>query len=183
MPGRVAEAIATPVPYGLRVDADRMEALIDGLSLVPALTSLDFCDCDLSSSAEPLMETLATTCMHLETLHVWGWDALTRREVVAVLSGTLNLPRLTSLSMVILLSPMLDVLPELVAAGRHLRTLHLETIYEKPGGVGEGKRALCRALALLQNAPFFMDALPEDTDGFVVLPELANAGHPLGAYP
>ncbi|KDO35240.1 hypothetical protein SPRG_00085 [Saprolegnia parasitica CBS 223.65] len=144
-----------------------MEALLAGLSSVPALTSLERRHC--SSSTELLMETLATTCMHLETLRVSD-EQLTRRQVVVVLSGTLDLPRLTSLSITIRLSPMLDVLPELVAAGRRLRTLHLETIVHggEHGGAGEGKRALCRALALILNVPFVVDALPEDTDAFVV---------------
>ncbi|KDO25162.1 hypothetical protein SPRG_09436, partial [Saprolegnia parasitica CBS 223.65] len=80
-----------------RLHADDMPALIAGLSSVPALTSLHLPDCDLSSSTELLLETLATTCMHLESLDIYSY-LLTRREVVAVLSRTLDLPRLTSLS-------------------------------------------------------------------------------------
>ncbi|KDO18610.1 hypothetical protein SPRG_16029 [Saprolegnia parasitica CBS 223.65] len=152
------------------LNAGDMEALIAGLLSVPALMSLALvCNCDLSFSTELLMETLATTCVHLETLHVSD-EQLTRREVVVVLSGTLDLPRLTSLTMAIRLSVVLDVLPELVAAGRQLRTLHLNAIVhgEMHGGAGEAKRALYRALALTQNVPFVVEALPEDTDAFVV---------------
>ncbi|KDO17585.1 hypothetical protein SPRG_16831 [Saprolegnia parasitica CBS 223.65] len=47
--------------------ADHMPALIAGLSSVPALTSLELRDCNLSSAKE-LMETLATSCMHLEMM-------------------------------------------------------------------------------------------------------------------
>ncbi|KDO21663.1 hypothetical protein SPRG_13001 [Saprolegnia parasitica CBS 223.65] len=151
------------------LQANHMKALIDGLSSVPALTSLELCNCFLLLSTELLMKTLATTCVHLETLQLWDCDDLTQREA-AVLSGTLDLPRLTSLTMAIRLSPMLDVLPELVAAGRQLRTLHLETSDdgEEHGDADEDKLALCRALALIQSVPFVVEALPEDTDAFVV---------------
>ncbi|KDO30405.1 hypothetical protein SPRG_04319 [Saprolegnia parasitica CBS 223.65] len=56
------------------LNADHMPALIADLSSVPALTSLELRDCNLSSSTE-LMETLATTCVHLETLRVDDRDS------------------------------------------------------------------------------------------------------------
>ncbi|KDO22171.1 hypothetical protein SPRG_21176, partial [Saprolegnia parasitica CBS 223.65] len=66
--------------------ADTMEALIAGLSSVPALTSLALRHCNLSLSMELLLEMLATTSMHLETLSVIDQD-LTRNGSAAVPSA------------------------------------------------------------------------------------------------
>ncbi|KDO21664.1 hypothetical protein SPRG_13002 [Saprolegnia parasitica CBS 223.65] len=109
------------------VNADNMEALIDGLSSVPALTSLTARTFDLSLSAELLMETLATTCVHLETLRVDD---------------------------------------QLVAAGRHLRCLTLNTIGRDIYDLE--KRAICKALARVPDVPFVLQNLPKDMDKFVV---------------
>ncbi|KDO21659.1 hypothetical protein SPRG_12997 [Saprolegnia parasitica CBS 223.65] len=142
-----------------------MEALIAGLSSVPALTSLDLRNCDLSTSVEQLLVTLATTCMHLETLRVSN-QQLTHDGATAVLSGVLQLPRLTTLSLCTRLLDALHVLPELVAAGRHLRLLSLMAIGRE--NYKMEKRAIYQALAQTPDVPFVVDMLPEDMDGSVV---------------
>ncbi|KDO17439.1 hypothetical protein SPRG_17140 [Saprolegnia parasitica CBS 223.65] len=148
-----------------RLHVDNMPALLAGLSSVPALTSLELCDYSLSLSTELLMETLATTCMHLETLRVSN-EQLTRDGATAVLSGVLQLPRLTTLDLWMPLLDVIDVLPELVAAGRHLRRLSLMSI-ERPNDDLE-KRAIYEALAQVPNVPFVLQTLPKDMDKFVV---------------
>ncbi|KDO21660.1 hypothetical protein SPRG_12998 [Saprolegnia parasitica CBS 223.65] len=144
--------------------ADSMPALIAGLSSVPALTSLDLCKSNLSTSMELFMRTLATTCMHLKTLSVD--DDLTRDGSAALLSGVLQLPRLATLDLSMHLLDVLHVLPELVAAGRQLRHLALSTI--ECDNYDLEKRAICKALAQVHDVPFVLQTLPEDMDKFVV---------------
>ncbi|KDO20139.1 hypothetical protein SPRG_14618 [Saprolegnia parasitica CBS 223.65] len=148
-----------------RLHVDNMLALIAGLSSVPALTSLDLRHCNLLLSTELLMETLAMTCMHLETLRVSDQQS-THDGATAVLSGVLQLPRLTTLDLWMPLLDVLHVLPELVAAGRHLRRLSLMSI-GRPNYKVE-KRAIYEALAQVPNVPFVLQTLPKDMDKFVV---------------
>ncbi|KDO18571.1 hypothetical protein SPRG_16040 [Saprolegnia parasitica CBS 223.65] len=145
--------------------ANYMPALIAGLSSVPALTSLYLCYCDVTSSTELLMETLATTCVHLETLRVID-PQLTRDGVTALLTGVLQLPLLTTLDLRMHLLDALHVLPELVAAGRHLRSLTLMNIGRN--NYDHEKRAIYKALAQVPDVPFVAYTLPEDMDGSVV---------------
>ncbi|KDO35241.1 hypothetical protein SPRG_00086 [Saprolegnia parasitica CBS 223.65] len=138
----------------------------------PSADISSFFYCDLSLSTELLMETLATTCVHIATLHIYAPHA-TRDGASAVFAGTVQSRHLTSLRVSMDLFDVLDVLMELVAAGRHLRTLHLKITFPNEETAllleaNEAKRVLCRALALTQNVPFVVDALPEDTDAFVV---------------
>ncbi|KDO21661.1 hypothetical protein SPRG_12999 [Saprolegnia parasitica CBS 223.65] len=149
------------------LNADSMEAVIDGLSSVPSLRSLTARHCRLSTSMELFMETLATTCVHLETLRVSD-QQLTRDGAIAGLSGVLRLPRLTTLDLWMPLLDALHVLPELVAAGRHLRHLELTDIGCDDNDMKS--RAIYQALALIHDAPFVVDTdtLPEAMDGSVV---------------
>ncbi|KDO35244.1 hypothetical protein SPRG_00089 [Saprolegnia parasitica CBS 223.65] len=165
--------------------ADDTAALIDGLSSVPALTSLGILKCSLLLSTELLLETLATTCVHLTKLKVRDGHP-TRDGATAVFAGVQRLPHLTMLSMSMRLSDVLYLLPELVAAGSQLDLLDLGTIVMDEETVPEhrsdtGKRALYRALALIQNVPFVVHDLPEDIDAFVVealgLGPRADRGH------
>ncbi|KDO30404.1 hypothetical protein SPRG_04318 [Saprolegnia parasitica CBS 223.65] len=145
--------------------ADHMPAMIAGLSSVPALTSLTARHCSLSTSMELFMRTLATTCVHLESLSVGDKD-LTRDGAIAVLSGVLQLPHLTTLSLWMPPRCALHVLPELIAAGRHLRRLSLMAIGRD--NYKMEKRAIYLALALTHDVPFVVDTLPKDMDKFVV---------------
>ncbi|KDO30403.1 hypothetical protein SPRG_04317 [Saprolegnia parasitica CBS 223.65] len=147
------------------LDANNMEALIAGLSSVPALTSLDLSHCNLLLSTELLMKTLATTCVHLETLRVLDRN-FTHDGSAAVLSGVLRLPHLTTLTLKMRQLDESHVLPELVAAGRHLR--YLTSMDIERDNMDEKKRAIYQALALTRDVPFVLQTLPEDMDKFVV---------------
>ncbi|KDO30407.1 hypothetical protein SPRG_04321 [Saprolegnia parasitica CBS 223.65] len=129
-----------------QIDPDTMEALIAGVASVPALTSLELAMNDESSTRtiEHLMASLATTCVHLQTLHISA-DALTRERLVLVLSGVLELPQLTSLHVSVCLFEVVHVLPELVAAELPL---------------------VLRALARVPDVPFVLQK-PSRVDAFV----------------
>ncbi|KDO21662.1 hypothetical protein SPRG_13000 [Saprolegnia parasitica CBS 223.65] len=145
--------------------ADDMESLIAGVSLVPALTYLVLRGGNLSTFMELLLEALATTCMRLSGLAVDDRN-LTRDGATAVLSGVLRLPRLTSLRLSMHLLDVLHVLPEHVAAGRHLRCLTLKTI--EFNVKDEEKCAIYKALAQVPDVPFVLQRLPKDMEKFVV---------------
>ncbi|EQC24792.1 hypothetical protein SDRG_17315 [Saprolegnia diclina VS20] len=85
------------------LNAYHTKVLVVGLSAVPALKSLTLCNCNLASSMELLMETLATTCVHLVKLQVRD-PRPTRDGATAVFTGVLRSPHLTSLSMSMRLS-------------------------------------------------------------------------------
>ncbi|EQC33744.1 hypothetical protein SDRG_08846 [Saprolegnia diclina VS20] len=127
-----------------RLSVQKMNELV----AVPALTSLKLDACDVSSVAEHLMETLATTCVHLEKLLI-PEHPLTRDGVTTIFVGALRLPQLTSLSLSMRLPDVLYALPELVDVGRHVPDLYLvSSTPNQESEAHEGKRASYLASAV-----------------------------------
>ncbi|EQC26655.1 hypothetical protein SDRG_15493 [Saprolegnia diclina VS20] len=164
--------------HGLR--ADGVEALVAGLSTVPALISLVLGKSAMASedAAVQLMDALATSCTHLTHLNL-NEHGMRRDGVAAVLAATPRLPQLTSLDVSpshdrMKLHELLCVLMELVAAGRHVQELSFQTIKSQNGRRAtlvdskEDKRAVLRALAMIQDVPFVVDRFPVDVEPHVV---------------
>ncbi|KDO20988.1 hypothetical protein SPRG_13881 [Saprolegnia parasitica CBS 223.65] len=143
-----------------------VEALIAGLSTVPALTTLGLEHCAIAKddAAVQLMAALATSCTRLSRLQLKE-HAMYHDGVAAVLTGALRLPQLTWLDVsprfnAMALPNLLYILMELVAAGRHARELHLKTAMRQItingdrsplGDDKEHKRAVLRALAMIHD--------------------------------
>ncbi|EQC32738.1 hypothetical protein SDRG_09710 [Saprolegnia diclina VS20] len=143
-------------------------ATLEELATAVAHTQLERLDCSVVSqlaTRKLLMQTLATTCPHLESLHVDD-HYLTRDGATAALTGVLGLPHMTTLTLSMCLLDVMLVLAELVAAGRHLRLLALTTL-GRPNDEAE-KRATCRALARVHDVPFVLETLPATMGKFVI---------------
>ncbi|EQC32741.1 hypothetical protein SDRG_09713 [Saprolegnia diclina VS20] len=124
------------------------------------------------------MASLATACAHLTTLRIDANDDLTSESLAIVLSGVLQLPQLTTLTVPVRLSDVERVLPELVAAGRQLKCLYLETSSElNYADDVTSQRSILRTLARMPNVPFVVHELPDDIDAFVVDALSPHADH------
>ncbi|EQC26653.1 hypothetical protein SDRG_15491 [Saprolegnia diclina VS20] len=167
----------------IALPADGVQALIAGLSTVPALTTLALQKSQMTSEddAVQLMDALATSCPLLSRLnlneHAMGYDG-----VAAVLAAAPRLPQLTSLDVspkfnVMTLPELLYILMELVVAGRHVRELYVKTVMRQMtvNGVraplSDGKkvkRAVLRALAMIHDVPFVLNQFPANVEPHVV---------------
>ncbi|EQC30725.1 hypothetical protein SDRG_11484 [Saprolegnia diclina VS20] len=149
--------------------ADDVDSFLTGLVCVPALQYLSVSRSLIGARdfATLLMENLVATCPHLEKLRL-DTVPLNCNAVSAVLAGAPRLPRLKWLNV----SPMASmlptdifyVLPELIAAGRHVR----ELLFVVPMLQDDDELAVLRVLALAHEVPFFCGNLPHNADAYVV---------------
>ncbi|KDO35233.1 hypothetical protein SPRG_00078 [Saprolegnia parasitica CBS 223.65] len=151
------------------LQADGVDAFLAGLSHLPALQDLAVVQSTIGTRdfATLLMETLVTTCPHLQMLRL-DTVPLSCDAVSTVLAGVPRLPCLKWLNVsprsTILPADIFYVLPELIAAGRHVRDL----LFIVPLLHGDDELAVLRVLALVRDVPFFFDKLPLNADAYVV---------------